>query len=258
MDEIVKSEINSLINQFKTEFPSTNIKSDNYKLKNNKKKRCLGRKWDLWQNSDININKQCKNKAINGNMCRVCEKKNNNPPMGLVNEIPDRILIIDYQKKLNQLKLDRDIEKEIDIINYKQYIENGKKKKKIIKKKKISENKNENLKNENENENLENKNLENKNLENEEIEIFLIDKYNDFSDYVTLRNGNVYYEIFKKNKIKNIIEIGNYEYENIKNTKSLIVNIKKECSDYEWSNRKYNQYILDSYNQLVLSGEIEL
>ena len=40
-----------------------------------KELRCMGRKWDLHQGGNANINKQCKNKVFKDDLCKQCLKQ---------------------------------------------------------------------------------------------------------------------------------------------------------------------------------------
>ena len=84
---------------------------DNLQIRN--QLRCMGR---IWDSKDWNINKQCKNKVFDNDLCISCFKKSTIKRIGRVDEYPDYNFVtkwyIDGLKKINS---DRNIENEIDL-----------------------------------------------------------------------------------------------------------------------------------------------
>lgn len=119
---------------------SWNINSEDYinEISISRQKRCLSRIWDSY---DWDINKQCSNPIGLGNLCFRCLKKNNSS--GIVSEYPDEDTVLIYYRKglhkliqLNSSKYNnRNIDKEININIYQEFINREKiSKKKSIKK----------------------------------------------------------------------------------------------------------------------------
>lgn len=102
----------------------------------NKELRCLGRKWDCYKRTYVDINRQCKNKALYNDICFQCSKNKN--WLGKVNEYPDEDNVLKYYRKFIKnhqylsIYKNRKIEDEIDLNKYEKYFE----RKNILKKNK--------------------------------------------------------------------------------------------------------------------------
>ena len=135
IDIEIKNFITILNNKY-----NSNINTQLYTLRD---KRCLARKWDLKKKSDINgvnINKQCKNKSVIGNLCKTCFNIHH---VSMIYEYPYDELINLYEKKFTQeqnknnpLFLGRNISEEIDLKKYELYIDSTESK--VLNKPKVS------------------------------------------------------------------------------------------------------------------------
>ena len=106
-----------------------------------KVRRCMARIWDAGHDSSKNfdINRQCTNRVFLNDICRRCFKKKY---VERVDEYPDeKITLVYYRNKINEYREQgipkfkgRYVDDEINLNNYKKYIEKKDSKKKIHKK----------------------------------------------------------------------------------------------------------------------------
>lgn len=278
-EKILEFEIDKFLNTINSKY-NVNLSLDDFY--SNKEKRCLSRKWDCpWkkdQDLKCDINKQCKNRAVIGNLCKLCY---NSKKISMIYERPYEEMFDMYNSYINKQQklknpdfLDRDIEKELNIIDYERYITKSRKKNKIIKNKdsmRIDE-----TVNVNKDLNLEKTSTNNTNTDNtttttiknnikideEQNEItkmenlvsvesltsvYLKDLDNLFEEYVYLygKNKVIYSEFIKENNVckERQYIIGFYRY-NLNHKRHLEITIfPHNIKLHEWKDKTYKEYI---------------
>ena len=267
-EKILEIELTKFLNTINDRYGISLSLDDFYSIN---KKRCLARKWDCpWkkdQDLKCDINKQCKNKAKIGNLCKLCY---NNKKISMIYERPYEEMIDMYnfyitkQQKLNNPDfLDRDIEKELNIKQYEKYVTKSRKKSKIIKNKDIMGTE-QNVKEELLDSNQEKKTITDnvQIIEEEEesvitqmtalvpieslVSVYLKDLENLFEEYVYLLDKNkvIFSEFIKENNVckeKQYI-IGSYRY-NLNQKRHLEITIfPHDNSIHDWKVKTYKEY----------------
>ena len=267
-EKILEIELTKFLNTINDRYGISLSLDDFYSIN---EKRCLARKWDCpWkkdQDLKCDINKQCKNKAKIGNLCKLCY---NNKKISMIYERPYEEMIDMYnfyitkQQKLNNPDfLDRDIEKELNIKQYEKYVTKSRKKSKIIKNKDIMGTE-QNVKEELLDCNQEKKTITDnvQIIEEEEesvitqmtalvpieslVSVYLKDLENLFEEYVYLLDKNkvIFSEFIKENNVckeKQYI-IGSYRY-NLNQKRHLEITIfPHDNSIHDWKVKTYKEY----------------
>ena len=260
-DKIMEIEINKFINFINKKY---GLKLDLNDYYNIKEKRCLARKWDCpWkkdQNLKCDINKQCQNKAVIGNLCKVCY---NSKKISMIYERPYEEMFdlynnyVDKQKRNNNTEfLYRDIEKEVDTINYEKFFNKKHiKKTKIIKKEKI-DTKIDSLYYTQDDIIQKFKMLTTNYSTNQLVNVYLKDKENLFEDYVYLLDDKsvIFSEYVKENNVckeKQYI-IGSYRY-NLNYKRHLEITIFEHNEKvHEWKVKTYLEYKNNTFSNEIL------
>lgn len=267
-EKILEIELTKFLNTINDKYGISLSLDDFYSIN---EKRCLARKWDCpWkkdQDLKCDINKQCKNKAKIGNLCKLCY---NSKKISMIYERPYEEMFDMYnfyitkQQKLNNPDfLDRDIEKELNIKQYEKYMTKSRKKSKIIKNKDIMGTE-QNVKEELLDSNQEKKTMtDNVQIIEEEkksvitqmtdlvpieslVSVYLKDLENLFEEYVYLLDKNkvIYSEFIKENNVckeKQYI-IGSYRY-NLNQKRHLEITIFPHDNNiHDWKVKTYKEY----------------